>query len=182
MEGVPDWMDNSSKVVRIMTTKGWWAPEKVLLDGGSYYSMAGTKLKARLGMGPADMDTSAHKVQTAMRKVETLPGGLTKEQFPIILNAGTPDEVCLFDRLAFTESSGYDLLIGTRAAYPCGLSVDRWAEQAVYRVDWRTKGERVGRLPMKIHQDKPESWVKVVWRGRKVTPNTEPAPACCLTS
>jgi hypothetical protein len=182
VEGVPDWVDNIGKLVRIMTTKGWWAPEKVLLDGGSYYSMAGARLKARLGLGPADMDTSGHKVQTAMGKVETLPGGLTKEPIPIILNAGTADEVCLFERLAFTESSGYDLLIGTRAAYPYGLSVDRWAEKAVYRVDRRTGGEQVGRLPMKIHQEKPGAWVTVVKRGQRAARGAQAPQACCLTS
>jgi hypothetical protein len=111
-----------------------------------------------------------------------LPGGLTKEPIPIILNAGTPDEVCLFERLAFTDSSGYNLLVETRAAYPGGLSVDRWAKQAVYRVDWRTGGEQVGWLPMKIHQDKPDTWVKVVRKGRKTAKSGESAPACCLTS
>lgn len=163
-----------------MTTKGWWAPEKVPLDGGSYYSMAGAKLKARLGLGPGDMDTMGHKVQTAMGKVETLPGGLTKEPVPIVLNAGTADEVCLFERLAFTESSGYDLLIGTRAAYPCGLSVDRWAEKAVYRVDWRSGGEQVGHLPMKIYQDKLGVWVTLVRKGRRAANGAGVAPACYL--
>jgi hypothetical protein len=61
-----------------MTVKGWWAPKKVLLNGGSYYSMAGARLKARLGLGPADMDTTGHRVQTAMGKVETLPEGAYK--------------------------------------------------------------------------------------------------------
>jgi hypothetical protein len=80
VEGVPDWVDNTGHVVRSMTVKGWWAPEKVLLDGGSYYSMVGARLKARLGLGRADMDTTGHRVQTALGKVETLPGGLTKDQ------------------------------------------------------------------------------------------------------
>lgn len=138
VEGVPDWIDNSGMVVRVMTAKGWWAPERVLLDGGSYYSMAGARLTARLGLLDADLDRKEHKVQTAMGKVETLRGSLTKEAVPVVLNAGTPSEVCLLEHLAPTESTGYDLLIGTRAAYPCGLSVDRWTEQGVYRVDWRT--------------------------------------------
>jgi hypothetical protein len=99
-----------------------------------------------------------------------------------VLNAGTPDEVCLFERLAFTESLGYDLLIETRAAYPCGLSVDRWAEKAVYRVDWRNGGEQVGRLPMKLHQEKPGAWVTVVRKGRRAARGEEAAPACCRTS
>lgn len=180
---MPDWVDNSGKVVRVMTAKGWWAPEKVLLDGGSYYSMAGAKLKARLGLTESDMDAAGHKVQTAMEKVETLRGGLTKEAIPVVLNAGTPDEVCLLEPLAFTGSTGYDLLIGTRAAYPCGLSVDRWTdtEQGVYRVDWQTEGERVGKLPMRLHQAKND-WVTVVKRGKRASGRVQVTPACCLTS
>ncbi|GAQ91508.1 hypothetical protein KFL_007970030 [Klebsormidium nitens] len=149
VEGVPDWVDNTNKVVKVMTSKGWWAPERVLLDGGSFYSMAGARLKARLGLTEADMDVGGHRVQTAMGKVEVLSGGLTKQPVPIVLNPGTQEELCVLEKLAFTESTGYDLLIGTRAAYPSGLSVDRWTEQGVYRVNWQTEGNKdgLGRLP-----------------------------------
>lgn len=63
MEGVPDWIDDSGKAVKVMTAKGWWAPEKVLIDGGSYYSMEGARLTARLGLTAADLDSKEHKVQ-----------------------------------------------------------------------------------------------------------------------
>jgi hypothetical protein len=63
------------------------------------------------------MDEGGHKGHRATGKVEALPGGLTKELVPIILNKGEPSEVPLYERLAFTESKGYDLLLGTRAAY-----------------------------------------------------------------
>jgi hypothetical protein len=163
-----------------MTAKGWWAPEKVLLDDGSYYSMAGARLKARLGLTEADMDAAGHKVQTAMGKVETLRGGLTREAIPVVLNAGTPDEVCLLEPLAFIDSTGYNLLIGTRAAYPCGFSVDTWTEQGVYRVDWQTGGEHIGKLPMKLHQANSD-WVTVVKRGTRAVEGAQVTPACCLT-
>jgi hypothetical protein len=106
VEGVPDWIDNSKKAVKVMTAKGWWAPEKVLIDGDSYYSMAGARLTARLGLTDANLDSKEHKVQTAMGKVETLRDGLTKEKVPIVLNAGTSDEMCLMGQLAPTESTG----------------------------------------------------------------------------
>jgi hypothetical protein len=182
MEGVPDWIDNSTKVVKVMTAKGWWAPEKVLLDGRSYYSMAGARLTARLGLADTDLDSREHRVQTATGKVETLKGGLTREAVPVVLNAGTADELCLLEQLAPTESTGYDLLTGTRAAYPSGLSVDRWAEKGMYRVDWRTGGEQVGTLSMKLHQAKGEMWVTVVRRkGKRAARGGQPTPACCLT-
>jgi hypothetical protein len=182
VEGVPGWIDNSGKVVKVMTATGWWAPEKVLLDGGSYYSMAGARLTTRLGLTDADLDSTEHKVQTAIGKVETLKGGLTTQAVPVVLNAGTGDEVCLLEQLAPTGSTGYDLLIGTQAAYPCGLSVDRWTEQGVYRVDWQTNGVQVGKLPMKLHQPKEGKWVTVVKRrGWGVARGGQPAPACCLT-
>lgn len=112
--------------------------------------------------------------------MEALPGGLTREPVPIVLNKGEPSEVTLYERLAFTDSKGYDLLIGTRAAYPCGLSVDRWAERAVYRADWRGKGEVVGHLPMRLHQEKASRWVKVEG-GRRQQRQARVALACCLT-
>jgi hypothetical protein len=120
--------------------------------------MAGLSLIFQLRLTAADMDAGGHKVHTATGKVESLPGGLTKNLVPIVLNKGGPSEVTLYERLAFTDSKGYDLLIGMRAAYPCGLSVDRWAERAIYRADWREKGEVVGHLPMKLHQERQSGW------------------------
>jgi hypothetical protein len=153
-EGTPDWVDNSHRAVQVMSSHGLVAPARVLLDGGSFYSMAGASLRLQLGLTAADMDEGRHKVHTATGKVESLPGGLTKNPIPIVLNKGEPSEVTLYERLAFTDSRGYDLLLGTRAAYPCGLSVDRWAKRAVYRADWLGKGEVVGHLPMKLHQER----------------------------
>jgi hypothetical protein len=90
----------------------------------------------------------------------------------IVLNAGTPEELTLYEKLAVTDSTGYDLLVGTCAAYPSGLSVDRWAEHALYRVDWNGAGIVVGRLPMRLHQTRDG-------KGRGRTAGA--ALACCLT-
>lgn len=182
LEGVPDWVDNTARVVQVVSPHGLVAPGRVLLDGGSFYSMAGASLRAKLGLTEADMDAGGHKVHTATGRIEELPGGLTKEPVPIVLNKGAPSEVTLYERLAFTDSKGYDLLIGTRASYPCGLSVDRWAERAVYRADWRGKGEVVGHLPMKLHQAKQAGWTQVGTRGqRRPQRHAKVALACCLT-
>jgi hypothetical protein len=164
-----------------MSSHGLVAPARVLVDGGSSYSMAGISLRAQLGLTAADMDAGGHKVHTATGKVESLPGGLTKNSIPIVLNRGEPLEVTLYERLAFTDSRGYDLLIGTRAAYPCGLFVDRWAERAVYRADWRRKGEVVGHLSMKLHQERQTGWTVVQQKGRRQQSPAGVALACCLT-
>ncbi|GAQ92009.1 hypothetical protein KFL_009030040, partial [Klebsormidium nitens] len=156
LHGSPDWVDNSKKAVQVVAAHGLVAPRKVLLDGGSFYSMAGAKLKAQLGLTAADMDAGGHRVHTATGKIEALQGGLTRNPVPIILNAGTPEKLTLYERLALTDSTGYDLLVGTRAAYPAGLSVDRWTEEATYRADWRGEGRVVGRLPMRLHQEREE--------------------------
>lgn len=181
LEGTPDWVDNAHKVVQVMSSHGLVAPARVLLDGGSFYSMAGLSLKSQLGLTTADMDAGGHKVHTATGKVESLPGGLTKNPVSIVLNKGEPFEVTLYERLAFTDSKGYDLLIGTRAAYPCGLSVDRWAERAIYRADWRGKGEVVGHLPMKLHQERQGGWQRVSTKKGREQGQAGVALACCLT-
>ncbi|GAQ91734.1 hypothetical protein KFL_008410050 [Klebsormidium nitens] len=158
VEGVPDWVDNSKGAVRVAAPQGLVTPQRVLLDGGSYYTMVGARLKEQLGLGDADMDAGGQKVHTATGKVESLQGGLTKEPVPIILNANTPEELTICEKVAFTGSTGYDLLIGIRAAYPSGLLVDRWAETAVYRADWQRQGVVVGKLPMKLHQELGAAW------------------------
>jgi hypothetical protein len=160
-EGTPDWVDNSNKALQVMSSHGLVAPARVLVDGGNFYSMAGFSLRSQLGLTSADMDAGGHKVHTATGKVESLLGGPTKNPVPIVLNRGEPSEVTLYECVAFTDSKGYDLLIGTRAAYPCGLSVDRWAERAVYRADWRGKGEVIGHLPMRLHQERQGGWTTV---------------------
>jgi GNAT superfamily N-acetyltransferase len=180
-EGTPDWVNNSGKAVQVMSPSGLVAPGRVLIDGGSFYSMAGLSLRAQLGLTAADMDAGGHKVHTATGKVELLPGGLTRNPIPIVLNKGEPSEVTLYEKLAFTDSRGYDLLIGTRAAYPCGLSVDRWAERAIYRADWRSKGEVVGHLPMRLHQERQNGWTVVGGKGRRLQCQAGAALACCLT-
>jgi hypothetical protein len=180
-EGTPHWVDNTYKAVQVMSFHGLVAPARVLLDGGSYYSMAGVSLKAQLGLTAADMDAGGHKVHTATGKIESLPGGLTKKPVPIVLNKGEPSEVTLYERLAFTDSKGYDLLLGTRVAYPCGLPVDRWAERAVYRADWRGKGEVIGHLPMKLHQEVQSGWTQVSSRRSRQRGQAGMALACCLT-
>lgn len=181
VEGTPDWVDNTRKAVQVMAPNGLVAPARVLIDGGSFYSMAGLSLRAQLGLTAADMDSGGHKVHTATGKIETLPGGLTKNPVPIVFNKGEPSEVTLYERLAFIDSKGYDLLVGTRAAYPYGLSVDRWAERATYQADWRGKGEVVGHLPMKLHQEKQGEWTTVGRRKRGGQSPAGAAFACCLT-
>jgi hypothetical protein len=181
VEGTPDWVDNTCKAVQVMALNGLVAPARVLIDGGSFYSMAGLSLRTQLGLTAVDMDAGGHKVHTATGKVEALPGGLTKNPVPIVFNKGEPSEVTLYERLAFTDSRGYDLLVGTRAAYPCGLSVDRWAERATYRADWRGKGEVVGHLPMKLHQDRQAGWTQVGGRKRRGQSSAGATFACCLT-
>lgn len=149
--GTPDWVDNRDGAVKVMTVAGLKAPLRVLVDGGSFYSMAGARLAAQLGL-PVDVSGAPCKVQTALGKVEPLGKGLTRDPVPIVLNAGSPAELTLYEPLAVTESTGYDLLIGTRAAYPIGLSIDRWAERGTYRVDWQSRGEHVASIPMRLRQ------------------------------
>jgi hypothetical protein len=174
VDGSPDWVDNTKKAVQVVTAKGLVAPQRVLLDGGNFYSMVGAKLKAQLGLSEGDMDAGEHRVHTATGKFEMLQGGLTKRPVPIVLNAGTPEELTLYENLAVTDTTGYDLLVFTRAAYPSGLSVDRWAEQALYRADWSGAGAVVGQLPMHLHQTRDG---KAQGRGR----TAGAALACCLT-
>jgi hypothetical protein len=72
VDGTPDCVDNTKKAVQIMTAKGLVAPQRVLLDGGSFYSMVGAKLKAQLGLSEGNMDAGGHRVHTATGKIELL--------------------------------------------------------------------------------------------------------------
>ncbi|GAQ82455.1 hypothetical protein KFL_001110320 [Klebsormidium nitens] len=176
VEKSPDWVDNAQRAVQVVTPRGLVAPHRVLIDGGNFYSMAGAKLKAQLGLRQKDMDAVGHRVHTATGRIEALQGGLTKRPVPIVLNAGTPEELTLYERLAITDSTGYDLLVGTRAAYPPGLSVDRWQEKAVYRADWEGAGQKLGVLPMRLHRTRAASTARAGQRSQ-----ASAALACCLT-
>jgi hypothetical protein len=75
VEGVPDWVENSKGAVQVATPHGLVRPLRVLLDGRSYYTLVGAKLKVQLRMEEADMDGGGQKVHTATGKVEPLQGG-----------------------------------------------------------------------------------------------------------
>jgi hypothetical protein len=108
VDGSPEKGNNTKKAVQVMTAKGLVAPQRVLLDGGSFYSMVGAKLKEQLGLSEGDMDAGGHRVHTATGKIELLQGGLTKRPVPIVFNAGTPEELTLYGKLAVTDSIGYE--------------------------------------------------------------------------
>jgi hypothetical protein len=109
--GIPDCqVDNAKRAVQFMTAKGLVAPQRVLFDGGSFYSMVGAKLKARLGLLERDMDAGGHRVHTATGKIEMLQRGLPKRPVPLVLIAGTREKLTLYKKLAVTDSTGYDLL------------------------------------------------------------------------
>lgn len=73
VEGSPDWVNNEARVVQVATPHGLVAPRRVLIDGGSFYSMAGAKLKAQLGLQPGDMDAAGLRVHTATGKIDQSP-------------------------------------------------------------------------------------------------------------
>jgi hypothetical protein len=75
-EGTPNWVNNTSRAVQVMSPSGLVAPVRVLIDGGSFYSMTGLSLRAQLGLTAANMDAGGHKVHTATGKVELLPRGV----------------------------------------------------------------------------------------------------------
>jgi hypothetical protein len=75
LEGTPDWVNNSTRVVQVMSPSGLVAPGRVLIDGGSFYSMAGLSLRVQLGLTAADMDAGGHKVHTAAGRSKHCRGG-----------------------------------------------------------------------------------------------------------
>jgi hypothetical protein len=53
-----------------MSSHGLVAPARVLLDGGSYYSMAGLSLRSQMGLTEADMDAGGHKPGVAAPRIK----------------------------------------------------------------------------------------------------------------
>jgi hypothetical protein len=59
--------------------------------------------------------------------------------------------------------------------------VDWWAEEAVYRADRAGKGLVIGKLPMRLHQEKGTAWATVGKREKPKKGVAGVALACCLT-
>jgi hypothetical protein len=164
-----------------MAPHGLVAPARVLIDGGSFYSMAGLSLRAQLGLTAADMDSGGHKVHTATGKVETLSGGLTKNPVPIVLNKGGPSEVTLYERLAFTDSKGPRSASGDAGSLPLRALGRQVGGAGNLPSRLARKGEVVGHLPMKLHQKKQSGWTTVGGRKRGGRSPAGASFACCLT-
>ena len=71
-----DWVDNATPVVEVHAKHVEVAPSRVLLDGGSFYTLVGARLGARLGLTVADQEPGVKGVATATGRVENL--GFTK--------------------------------------------------------------------------------------------------------
>jgi len=50
-----------------------------------------------------------------------------------------------------TNATNYDVLIGQKALFPLGFTIDNWFEHAYYRVDWETDGHHLGYIPLHLH-------------------------------
>ncbi len=45
------------------------------------------------------------------------------------------------------------MLIGQKALFPPGFTIDNWFEHAYYQVDWGTNGHHLGYIPLDLHEN-----------------------------
>jgi hypothetical protein len=66
-------------------------------------------------------------------------------------NEGTDQELCLQVKWLVTNATSYNVLIGQKALFPPGFTIDNWFKHAYYRVDWETNGHHLGYIPLDLH-------------------------------
>jgi hypothetical protein len=113
---------------------GGHTPRVVLLDTGAQPVILGVQFAKKMGMLDSKLRKSMWQIWTASRSIEEVLGE-SSDLITHNFNEGTDQELCLQVRCLVTNATSYDVLIGQKALFPPGFTIDNWFEHAYYRVD-----------------------------------------------
>jgi hypothetical protein len=98
----------------------------------------GVQFAKKMGMFNSKLWKSMWQIRTVSGSVEEV----LKESLDLIapsFNEGTNHELWLQVSCLVTNATSYDVLIGQKALFPPGFTIDNWFEHAYYRMDGRWK-------------------------------------------
>ena len=132
-------------------------PGRTVVDTGAQCVIISPGLAARLGLVGDLVDHEAVRLNTANGREES-PLARSKGLVPVVLNQGTPWEVCVMVRVVISTAAHYDVLLGMAFLFPIGGEVDAWTSMLRYRVDWQGSGRQLAQVPintMDVDSDNP---------------------------
>ncbi len=122
----------------------------VLLDTSAQPVILGIQFAKKMGMLDSKLRKSMWQIRTASGSVEEVLGE-SSDFITLNFNEGTNQELCLQVKCLVTNATSYDVLIGQKALFPPGFTIDNWFEHAYYRVDWETHGHHLGYIHLDLH-------------------------------
>ncbi len=123
-------IDNTRSAIQV----GGHTPRVVLFDTGAQLVILGVQFAKKMGMFDSKLRKSMWQIRTASGSIEEV----LRESSDLItlkFNEGTDQELCLQVRCLVTNATSYDVLIGQKALFPPGFTINNWFKHAYFRVD-----------------------------------------------
>jgi hypothetical protein len=103
----------------------------VLFDIPAQTVILGVQLAKKMGMLDSKLRKSMSQIRTTSGSVEEVLGE-SSDLITLNFNEGTKKKLCLQVRCLVTNATSYDVLIGQKALFPLGFTIDNWFEHAYY--------------------------------------------------
>ncbi len=139
-------VDNTELVIQV----GGHTPRVVLVNAGAQQMILGVHFAKKMGMFDSKLWKSMWQIRTSSGSIKEVLGE-SSNFIALTFNEGTYKELCLHVRCLVTNATSYDVLIGQKALFPLGFTIDNWFEHVYYRVDWETNGHHLGYIPLDLH-------------------------------
>ena len=140
-------VDNKDGNLQIKQT----VPVKLILNSGATNTMVGVPYRKQLGIKDSDLNPRTPYKTAAGDTKLTL--GTTKEKFPIIIGANTPNPTTVWTELHLSPSMDYDVLLGNTLIATIGRCIDKWNNKFFYRADWDQADDCIGSIPIRVSGD-----------------------------
>jgi len=123
-------VDNTGSTIQM----GGHTPRVVLLDTSAQPLILGVQFAKKMGMLDSKLRKSMWQICTTSGNVKEVLGE-SSDLIALNFNEGTDWELCLHVKCLVTNATSYDVLIGQKALFPPGFTIDNWFEHAYYRMD-----------------------------------------------
>jgi hypothetical protein len=94
----------------------------------------GVQFTKKMGMLVSKLRKSIWQFHIASGSIKEVLG-VNYDFITLDFNEGIDQELCLQVKCLVTNATNYDVLIGQKALFPPGFTIDNWFEHVYYRMD-----------------------------------------------
>jgi hypothetical protein len=139
-------VNNTESVIQV----GGHTTRVVLLNIGAQPMILKVQFAKKMGMLDSKLGKSMWQICTTSGSVEEVFGE-SLNLITLNFNEGIDHELCLHVKCLVTHATSYDVLIGQKALFPPGFTINNWFEHAYYQVDSETDGHHLGYISLDLH-------------------------------